>query len=282
MPSTVNFLGILFALASAFVWGGGDFAGGFATRRSSPFHTLVLSAFSGVAVLIAAELVFREGFPTPAGIVWAMLAGISGSIGIAALYYALSTEPIASVSPIAGVLGAVLPVIYSTVTAGLPAPQKLAGFALALAGIWLVTAGSGSERTLSRQGLLLSFLAGLCFSAFFTFVGLVDRGKILTPLIVTRSFTLLTGLMLIRMSGLRLPSLGSNPIALLAGLLDAGGNLFFILAKQYTRLDVTVVLASLYPAFTVLLAALVIKEKISRRQGLGVLICLTAIALISV
>ena len=268
-------------MASAFVWGGGDFTGGFATRRSSPFHTLALSAFSGLVILIAAALVLREGFPTLAGITWAMLAGISGSIGIAALYRALSTEPAASVAPTTGVIGAVLPVVYSAIVDGLPAPQKLAGFALAFAGIWLVTARSGSERPVSQQGLLLACLAGAGFGAFFIFIGLVDRGKILTPLIVARSFTLLSSLALVWMSRLRLPSLTSNPPALLAGLLDAGGNLLYILAKQYTRLDIAVVLASLYPAITVLLAALILKEKISHRQGLGVLICLAAIALIS-
>jgi drug/metabolite transporter (DMT)-like permease len=263
------------------VWGGGDFAGGFATRRSSQFHTLALSAFSGLVLLIVAALAFRESFPSLTGIAWAMLAGIAGSIGVAALYRALSTEPAASIAPTAGVIGAVLPVIYSAIVDGLPAPQKLAGFALALSGIWLVTAGSGSDRSVTRQGLLLACLAGLGFGAFFTFMGLVDRGKILTPLIVARFFTLLTGLALVWVGRLRLPSLRSNPPALLAGLLDAGGNLFYILAKQYTRLDIAAVLASLYPASTVLLAALVLKEKVSRRQGLGILICLTAIALIS-
>ncbi len=282
MPSPVYFLGILFALTSAFVWGGGDFAGGLATRRSSPFQTLALSAFSGLVLLIATALVSGESFPTRAGIIWAMLAGISGSIGIAALYRALSTERVASVAPIAGVIGAVLPVIYSGIVNGLPALQKLAGFALAFAGIWLVTARSHSAGPLTRHGLLLACLAGSGFGAFFIFISLVERGKILTPLIVARSFTLLTGLALVRVSKLRLPSIRSNPLALLAGMLDAGGNLFFILAKQYTRLDIASVLASLYPAPTVLLAVLVLKEKISPRQGLGVLICLIAIALISV
>ncbi len=276
-----SFFGILFALASAVVWGGGDFTGGYATRRTSAFQTLVLSAFSGLALLAAAALVFRERFPSTIGIIWAMLAGISGSIGIATLYRALATEPAASVSPIAGVLGAVLPVVYGAIAEGLPAPLKLVGFALAFAGIWLVTNGH-SERRLSRQGLLLSFLAGTCFSGFFIFMGLVDRGKILTPLIVTRSFTLLTGLALVGVSRSKLPSIGSNPLALLAGIMDAGGNLFYILARQYTRIDIAAVLASIYPAFTVLLAAWILKEKISPRQGLGVLVCLASIALISV
>lgn len=272
----------MFALASALVWGGGDFCGGFATRRSSPFHTLALSAFSGLAILSAAALVLREDLPSQAGISWAMMAGIAGSVGIAALYRALASEPAASVAPTAGVIGAVLPVIYSGIVDGLPAPQKLAGFALALTGIWLVTAGNGPERSATRRGLLLACLAGAGFGAFFIFIGLVDRGKILTPLIVARSFTLLTSLALIWASRLPLPSPRSNPPALLAGLLDAGGNLFFILAKQSTRLDIAVVLSSLYPATTVLLAALLLKERISSRQGLGVLICLAAIALISV
>jgi drug/metabolite transporter (DMT)-like permease len=106
IPSLLPFLGTLFALASACVWGGGDFAGGLATRRSSPFQTLALSAFSGLVLLVAATLVLGEGFPTPAGSAWAMLAGVSGSLGIAALYRALSREPAAIIAPTAGVIGA--------------------------------------------------------------------------------------------------------------------------------------------------------------------------------
>ncbi len=281
MPLPSNLLGILFALTSAFVWGGGDFTGGYAARRSSQYHVLSLAAFSGLVVLVISAVVFRENFPSWAGMLWAMLAGVSGSVGMAALYRALSQERAASIAPTTAVIGAVIPVVYSAFAEGLPAPQKLAGFGLAFAGIWLVSAGSSAEGAATRRGFFLACLAGLGFGGFFTFLGLVDRGIILTPLIVARSFTLITGLILVRLNRLPFPSIRANPPALLAGLLDAGGNLFYILARQYTRLDIAAVLASLYPASTVFLATLIFKESVSRRQGLGVLICLAAIVLIT-
>jgi uncharacterized membrane protein len=264
------------------VWGAGDFTGGYATRRSSPFHVLVLSALSGLAVLIIVALVWRENFPSARGIFMAMLGGASGALGIAALYRALSTGRAARIAPTAGVIGAALPVGFSAFTAGLPAPTRLLGFGLALAGIWLASAGPPSAGRASRWELLLACFAGVGFGGFFIFLGLVDPGKIFTPLIVARCLTFCTGLLLVRLNRLPLPSLASNPLALLAGLLDAGGNWFYILARQYTRLDIAAVLASLYPASTVLLAGLLLREKVSPRQGLGVLVCLAAIGLITV
>ncbi len=280
LPAT-NLLGIFFALTSAFVWGSGDFTGGFASRRSSPLHVLVLSALSGLVVLILAVLAWHETFSAAGGgLVLAMLGGASGALGIAALYRALSMGSAASTAPTSGVIGAVIPVVFSAVTQGLPGPSKLIGFALALAGIWLVSARAVSQHG-SRQAFFLACLAGVGFGGFFLFLGLVPPGKIFTPLVVARSLTLCTGLVLVGINRLPLPDLRSNPTALFAGLLDAGGNLFYILARQYTRLDVAAVLASLYPASTVILAGLLLREKITRTQWLGVIVCLAAIALIT-
>ncbi len=276
----LNLLGIVLALISAAVWGGGDFTGGYASRRSSPLHVLTLAAVSGLFLLIVAAFIAREAFPSPRGILVAALGGISGALGIAAFWRALTMGHIATVAPTTGVISAALPVVVGIFIEGLPETTKLIGFGLAIAGIWLVSAASQSINSVSLREFVLACLAGLGFGGFLVFLGLVDPGKIYTPLIVSRSMTLFIGLMLIRLNRLPLPVPAANPIALLAGALDAGGNLFYVAARQFTRLDIAALLASLYPASTVILAAIILKEKISFRQGIGVVVCLAAILLI--
>jgi drug/metabolite transporter (DMT)-like permease len=277
-----NLLGIFLALISGIVWGSGDFVGGYSTRNRSQYHVLALSAFSGLAVLIAAALISRETFPAWQGMFFSALAGLSGALAVAVFYRALSQGPNTVIAPTAGVISAMLPVIFGAVTLGLPAITRLAGFGLAFAGIWLVSAGPNGGKGISPQAFRMASLAGLGFGGFFIFIGQVEPGKIFTPLILARGMTFITGLILIWIHRQRLPSLASNPLALLAGVLDSGGNLFYILARQYTRLDVAAVLASLYPMSTVILAGAILKEKVTRRQWLGVLTCLAAIALITV
>ena len=278
----VSIFGIILALSAAFSWGSGDFVGGFATRRNSQYSVLALSSFSGLVMVAVAAIYWRETFPSLSSILFAMIAGVSGGFGIAALYRALSIGPSASIAPIASVIGAALPVVFDSLTVGLPGPLKLAGFLLAFAGIWLVSATAGSKSGSSRPGLLLAFLAGFGFAGFFIFLGLVDPRKVFTPVILARFTAMCTGLLLVRLNHQPFPSLTANPPALLAGVLDAGGNLLYLLAKQYTRLDVAVVIGSLYPAATVFLSAIILKEKVSRSQWLGVIICLAAIVLITI
>lgn len=276
----VNILGDILALISAAVWGGGDFMGSYASRRSSPIHALSLAAISGLLVLIGAAVILRESFPSGRGILVAAMGGISGALGIAVFWRALTMGHVATVAPIAGVISAALPVVVGIFIEGSPGTTKLIGFGLAIIGIWLVSAAGPSVGRVSTQELVLACLAGVGFGGFLIFLGLVGPGKIFTPLIVSRSMTLCVGLLLIKFNRMRLPTLTSNPVALLAGVLDAGGNLFYVLARQFTRLDIAALLSSLYPASTVILAAIILKEKISFRQGIGVVVCLAAIMLI--
>jgi drug/metabolite transporter (DMT)-like permease len=279
LPAT--FLGAFLALTSAAVWGSGDFSGGYATRSSNNYHVLALSAFSGIVLVALLAILGREGWPSPAGWVWAGLGGVSGAVGIACLYQALSLGHAAAVAPMTAVISAVLPAVAGALIIGLPGPSQLAGFVVAAPGLWLVSAPVQDGPKLSRQELLLAVTAGLGFGGFFVFIGLVDRGYLYTPLVIARSLTLLTALVLLVVRRLPLPALTSSPVALLAGVLDAGGNIFYILARQYTRLDVAAVLASLYPAATVLLAWIVLHEHISRRQWIGAALCVAAVALIA-
>jgi threonine/homoserine efflux transporter RhtA len=115
-----------------------------------------------------------------------------------------------------------MPVGFSAITEGLPGPARLAGFALAFTGIWLVTGSTTVGEKVSRQGLLLACVAGAGFGGFFILLGQVEPGKVFTPLLIARGVALASALLMIRVYRLALPALTSNPTALLAGLLDAG------------------------------------------------------------
>lgn len=310
MPSP-HLLGIVFALASAIVWGSGDFSGGVAARRHSPFQVTALAAASGIGLLVVCALVFGEGVPSPVGALWAGLAGAAGALGISALYRGLALGNAATVAPTAAVVSAALPVIVGLFTEGMPGPLRLAGFGLALAGLYLVAqpsppnpapasaglpaaapataAASDSaappQAILARapqRGLGLGLLAGLGFAGFFILIARVPEDLVFAPLVVARGVMLLLALLLLGLRRLPLPGLRANPVAWLAGALDAGGNVFYVLAQQHTRLDIAVVLSSLYPATTVLLAWLLLKERIAPAQWLGAGLCLVAVGLIAV
>ena len=275
-------LGVLFALTAAAVWGSGDFSGGLATRRHGSFQVLALSSLTGIVILVAGALLWRETMPSGESILWAVLAGGAGAVGIASLYRALSLEQAATVAPLTAVISAALPVFFGVFTEGLLAPAQMLGIVLAFAGIWLVSQPAQVELALSQRGLVLACLAGLGFGCFFVLIAQVEDGKVFTPLVIARLVSLAAAMVMVRLRRLSFITPAANPIAILAGVLDAGGNIFFLLAQQFTRLDIAAVLASLYPASTVILAALLLQEKISRNQWIGVVICLGAVVLISI
>src|SRR5512133_1758087 len=104
MLPTTNLLGILMAFTSALVWGSADFTGGMATRRRDQYQVLVLSALSGLGIVVIAALIFRESLPTWKGVFWAAMAGLTGTVGIAALYKGLSIGESAVVAPTSAVI----------------------------------------------------------------------------------------------------------------------------------------------------------------------------------
>ncbi len=280
MPA--NLLGILFALTSAVVWGSGDFSGGQAARKSHQYQVLMLAALSGMVVLVVSAVIRGEGLPTGRSILWGALAGSAGALGMAALYRALSMGHTASVAPTSAITCAALPVLFGILTAGLPKVTQLAGFAVAFLGIRLLSkSGSREDRTF-REGMVLAFLSGIGFGGFFIFIALVEKGQVFVPVLVARTITLGIALIMLRVNHLPLPGLASNPVAILAGVLDTGGNIFYLLATQFTRLDIAALLSSFYPAGTVILASILLKEKVSSTQWVGILLCLAALTLIMV
>jgi drug/metabolite transporter (DMT)-like permease len=276
---------VFFGLAASLCWGSGDFSGGLASRRINASSVVIAGYTVGFVLLLVLALIWREPFPAPMDLLWGGLAGLVGALGLIAFYTALASGKMGVAAPVSAVLTATLPVLFSALTAGLPGPLRLGGFVLALLAIALISRPEHATQN-RPQGIGLAVLAGVGFGCFFILISRVSPGATFWPLAVARlaSVVSLFVVMLLRrqpkqqmLSGVRRVA----PLVLLAGTLDAMGNAFFVLAAHSGRLDVAAILSSLYPAATVLLAAVVLRERVTRIQAAGILLVLLAIPLIS-
>jgi drug/metabolite transporter (DMT)-like permease len=275
-----QFFAAALALVAAICWGAGDFAGGIASRRSGPFRSVLLIYSVGLVMVFVVALAHGERLTVWTDLAWGAAAGLSGMVGVGALYQGFTQGRMGIVAPVSAVLATAIPVVFAALTHGLPKPLQLAGFAVALVGIWLLARPDRLDGP--PKGLGMAVLAGLGFAGFFIGLGQVGERAVFWPLVAGRSAAI--GTMLLAALATRRPVApvrGTGWAVLSAGILDVSGNLFFLLSAQNGRLDVTAVLGSLYPAVTALLAALALKERMTRTQSLGVLSAVAAIVLIS-
>ncbi len=274
------FLATIFALAAATAWGSGDFTNGVAARRVGPFHSVFISYTVGLIALTIVALATLEKLPPTSDLMWGALAGLVGMVGLGFLLRGFATGRMGIVAPVSAVLATAIPVIFAALTKGLPGELKLLGFGLALVSIWML---SRPEKLGGRPaGLGMALLAGLGFGAFFTALGQVGPGAVFWPLVAGRlaSCALMVAFAL-SSRRLVIPQLSALGLLTLAGVLDVGGNLFFLLSIQSGRLDIAAVLGSLYPAVTAILARLINKERMARLQVVGVVAAVLAIVLIT-
>ncbi len=273
-------LAVFFALSAAAAWGSGDFTGGLASRRVGPYHTVLASYSFGLLALMAAALVTGEELSSPADLLWGAAAGLLGMAGLGCLLRGFAVGRMGIVAPVSAVLATIVPVIFTAFTAGLPRELQVAGFGVALVGIWLL---SRPEPLGGRPaGLGMALLAGLGFGAFFTALDQVSDRAVFWPLVTGRlaACALMIAFAVIARRP-ALPPRASLGLLALAGVLDVAGNLFFLLAIQSGRLDVAAVLSSLYPAMTTLLARVIAGEKLARLQRIGAAAAILAIVLIT-
>ncbi|MCP4428729.1 MAG: EamA family transporter [Chloroflexi bacterium] len=286
----IELTAVFYGLAAAANWGAGDFSGGVATKRSHVYLVVLLSHIVGIAGLFALILLFGEPFPTWRDLWVGALGGISGAIGVLALYTGLAQGRMGVVAPLTAIVTGIVPVLFGFFIEGLPQLHQSLGFGVALLAVWLIS-GDGDTARLHWEDLRLPSVAGLGFGFFFIFIDQVSDNAILWPLVGSRAASILMMFVLVLLMrrweqlALNLPKWPSPPqlgwIAL-AGLFDAGGNAFFALATSLGRLDIAAILSSLYPATTILLARFILDERISRRQWVGIVAALTAVILIAV
>ncbi len=272
---------VTFGLFAAASWGAGDFNGGLATRQANVLNVIFVSQLIGIILLFAAAIVTAEIVPPLPDLVWGAAAGVSGMIGLSGLYRALAIGRAGIVAPISASVSAVLPVLFSLFTLGLPGLAQVIGFVLAFVSIILVSYSSSTEAT-QANGISLAFLAGIGFGISFICLGQIQSEAVFWPWVAARitSLTMMLIFWRFRRGDGPLIVLPSWPI-ILAGVLDAAGNVFFLLATQSGRLDIAAVVGAMYPAVTILLARLVLKEYLSRIQSAGIVAALLAVGLIA-
>lgn len=282
-------LAIIFGLAAAIGWGAGDFSGGLASRRGDLYLVILISQLLSLFLLALLAVLSGEAIPDGGDLLIGGLAGVVGAIGLIALYRALAGSVMGLVAPVTAVVAAGLPVIVAAFTEGLPLPRHMLGFAAALTGVWFISRGGDSAKgmVVRPRDLLLPLFAGATFGTFFILIDQVSDRAIYWPLVAARvaSITFISATIIANRLRYRGTSsrLGSRqlPLIFLTGLLETAGNVFFALATAAGRLDIAAVLASLYPAGTVLLAWFVLKEKLAPWQWVGVAASLLAIVLIA-
>jgi drug/metabolite transporter (DMT)-like permease len=272
---------VIYGLVSAASWGAGDFSGGFATKSGSVLGVLLVGYLVSVALLTVCALGLGSPLPNTFSLAAAALAGITGLIGLAALYQGLAGGQMGIVAPLAAVTTAILPVLLGWFLEGFSSILQLVGFLVAFTAIWLLTVAEKSEKVGLRQ-LGLPIAAGIFLGLSLIFIDQAAEQTVLWSLVVTRiiGIIILAALLLIFRQG-TMPPRRNYPIVCLAGIFDTGGYTFYALAAHTGRLDTAAVLASMYPATTVILAALLLKERFGGRQWIGVAAALAAIVLIA-
>lgn len=293
----------LVALAAATTWGGGDFSGGMgvkaATGSADPttgaLRLVIVAHTVSLSVLLAILFLGHSGWGHGAPILWSLAAGVAAGISLTAFYMALARGEMGVSAAVSGLLAAAIPALVSSALEGAPGTLRLAGFVVAGAAIWAIAAGPSPENTPgSGRTMGLAIIGGLGFGFYFVALKLANGLGVLEPITLARIGSLLVCTLLLTILSLRArssaPSAKRSPWlnktalgwAMGVALLDTSGNLLFIASTRLGRLDVAAVLASLYPASTILLAAWRLHERPTRRQVAGMLLALAAVAMITV
>lgn len=274
---------VFLSLASATLYGAADFLGGLVAKRAAVVTVTVASQVAGL-ILLLALLPFLHAAPVASDYLWGAAAGVCGGIGIALLYHALSIGRMGVVSPITAVLAAAFPVIVSAVRGDHLNPSQWIGIGLAFVAIVLISmsAEPSGEREIGTAGVKEAIASGLVLGMFLLFLANTHPAAGLHNLLAARaaSISVLIAIALVTRVPL-IPKKSDIPMLALCGAIDMSANALYVLATMSGALSIAAVLTSLYPASTVFLARVVLKERLSMTQRVGVAFALGGVALIA-
>jgi drug/metabolite transporter (DMT)-like permease len=280
----------LLAIGSAVFYGAADFAGGLTTRRAGTIPVVLLSQASGLVLVALILPLLPHTSPLPRDLLWGAVAGLTGGIGVALLYRALAIGTMAVVAPTTAVCAVAIPVVVSVLLGERPVPLALAGITLGIVSILLVS----QQRTAALPerhddasplrlppGVGTALISGVAIGFFFLALAQTGSEAGMWPILVARlmSVTLFGAIAISGKHSMRMPAKVAA-LVIVAGAIDMFANALYLLASRQGPLSIVVTLSSLYPASTVLLARLILGERLNSWQITGVGCALAAIVLI--
>jgi drug/metabolite transporter (DMT)-like permease len=279
MSATSQFATAVYGLAAVVTWGTSDFLGGYATRRANAFLFSTVVNIGGLLLVGTLASTTHAAFPSLRSVLWVLAGGASGGASLAIFYRALASGRMGLTAPVAAVFSAAIPTIFSMFTEGAPGKIPVIGFFLAAIGLWLITRAEDGN---TPEGIGLALLAGTGFAGFYLCVRQASDGSAFWIATFTRTGGLLiTGLIVLMQREFSDITAAGVRWGLLTGCVDSIGTILFVRASQTGRLDEAVVISSLYPAVTVLLARIFLKEHFTRWRFVGLLAALAAVPMIA-
>ena len=241
---------------------------------------MLVSQLVGMVLALGLGVLRGESAPLPVDLVWSVLGGLSGGIGITSLYHGLAVGRMGVVAPVTGVLAALIPVGAGIVLEGVPSTLTAIGIGLAIVAVVLVS--RVHDPSGGPSGLRFAILAGVAIGAFSVFVAQISDGHAFGPLALIRLVeAVLIGVVVLVTGAAWRPERRFVPAMTGVGVLDMTGNAAFILAVQGGSLAVAAVLSSLYPVMTVILAALFLRERVTATHAIGIALAAGAIVCIA-
>jgi drug/metabolite transporter (DMT)-like permease len=279
IPPTLGVVAL--GLTSSMTWGVSDFLGGVASRRAPLLGVLAIANLIGLIVAIPVAITRGEATPGAADLAWVAVSGALGAVGIGCLYRGLAVGRMGVVAPVTGVLVAVIPVVAGIVLDGIPSPIVVGGIVLAIASVAIVARVPGQVGELT-SGLWWGVAAGTTLGVFTVTFSRVSDGLVFGPLAFMKAIEVVAfaGAILIGRRAWRVPR-SLWPTLLAVGLLDMAATAAYLAATQSGPLAIAGVLSALYPVATVILAAALLRERITRVHAFGIVGAGLAIALIA-
>ncbi|MFN7151773.1 MAG: EamA family transporter [Microthrixaceae bacterium] len=279
----------LLASLSAALFGVADFFGGLSARRIAAQWTTGIAQATGLLVIVATSLVVG-GSPTGGDLALGAAAGLCGGLGLTLFYWAMAQGPMSVVAPVSALVSALVPITAGLLDGDRPGPLAVAGIVLALPAIAVISrepvdavADGGTDQRARPSSLpvLAALLSGVGFGAFFTLISHTGDDSGVWPLAAARTAAVLLAMVLVLGARSEAPNVRGARLAALAGLTDSTANVFYLFAARQGLLSIVGVIGAMYPAATVVLARVVLKERLARHQLVGLGAAALAVTLIA-